>query len=323
MKKFIVSVLFFGFAVGLTAQTDVSLKLNHKLGTEDFAYDVVATNNLGNTFKTTRLEYYVTQITIVHDGGSEIAVPLDVVALVQPGTETSTTIPLGSYAVTEIESVRFYIGVYEPVNTSDPSVYSMDHPLGPKSPSMHWGWAAGYRFLAYEGKTGADLTDNFQLHGLGNANYFEVAAPVDVVNVGGTLVMNLIGNYTEGLRDIDLTGGTISHGESGDAKKALENWRDHVFGNYYVGLAETDNELGWRIFPNPTTDGLLVVQFNEHTVNSVKTVQVRNSIGELIKVASSKNTQDLTIELENAGVYFVNALNAHGEIIATQRIVVQ
>ena len=172
MKKNLLFILFALFTVTSNAQTDVTLKINHKLGAEDFELDAIGVNNLGHEFKASRLEYYVSRITIIHDGGTETAVPDEVIALVQPEAEISTSIPLGSFDVTSIESVKFHIGVYEPVNNEDPTLWPEEHPLAPKSPSMHWGWASGYRFIAYEGYGGAGFSQNFQLHGLGNEKLF-------------------------------------------------------------------------------------------------------------------------------------------------------
>lgn len=318
MKRILLSLLAF-IAFLSSAQTNVNLRINHKLGVNDFAYDQTATNNLGQEFKATRLEYYVSQITIVHDGGTETAVPLSVIDLVQPGTELSTTIPLGSYTVTSIESVKFYIGVQEPTNNEDPSAYSTAHPLGPKSPSMHWGWTAGYRFVAYEGNGGNNFSQNFQLHGLGNENYFEVSADVNVVIEGGEFVMDLNADYTRGVEDIDLNAGTISHGSTGEAKKALENWRDFVFGNYYLGLDKTDIVANWSVYPNPS-NGQVTIQIGENT-NSA-TVQITNGLGEIVETIVVADLVTKEIELNQSGLFMFTVFDQSGKAIETKRIVI-
>lgn len=320
MKRLILGAFCLFFVASVSAQTDVELKINHKLGIEDFELDAVGTNNLGHEFKATRLEYYLTRITIVHDGGMETAVSDDVMALVRPEDEISTTIELGSFDVTSIESVKFHIGVYEPINNGDPSLFDASHPLAPKSPSMHWGWAAGYRFIAYEGYGGADFSQNFQLHGLGNENYFEVESDVEVSDEAGTLVMSLNGDYAAGLNDISLTAGTISHGSTGEAKKVLENWRDIVFGLYTVGLDEESvTTLDWSVFPNPSNGQ---IQLNFADVEKVKTINILNPLGELVQTTSVTNTQ-MNIELLNAGVYIVAVLNQEGETVATERVIIK
>ncbi|MEO9531058.1 MAG: MbnP family protein [Crocinitomicaceae bacterium] len=302
------------------AQTDVALRINHKLGTADFAYDQIAQNNLGQDFKATRLEYYLSQVTIVHDGGMETSVPLDTIALVQPGTEIATTIPLGNYSVTSIESVRFYIGVQEPTNNEDPSLYSVDHPLGPKSPSMHWGWTAGYRFVAYEGFGGSGFSQNFQLHGLGNENYFEVAADVDVVDESGVLVMDLNADYTRGVEDIDLNSGTISHGSTGEAKQTLENWRDFVFGNYYLGIEKDNFSINWSVYPNPSS-GLVTIKLDQNI--NASTVQISNALGEIVEVITLKENASKEVELTQSGIFIFTIQNESGVAIETKRIVIK
>ena len=319
MKRILLSLLTL-IAAATFAQTDVTLRINHKLGSADFAYDQVAQNNLGHEYKTTRLEYYLSQVTIVHDGGMETAVPLDTVALVQPGTELATSIPLGSYSVTSIESVKFYIGIQEPTNNEDPSLYSVDHPLGPKSPSMHWGWTAGYRFVAYEGFGGSGFSQNFQLHGLGNENYFEIEKDVNVVDESGVLVMDLNADYTRGVENIDLNSGTVSHGSTGEAKQTLENWRDFVFGNYAVGIETNSPTAVWSVYPNPST-GLVTLKVEANATAAI--VQVSNVLGEIVQTINLADALTQEVELNQTGIFMFTILDQSGIAIETKRVVIK
>ncbi len=319
MKKIILSTLILVAAVAANAQMDVSLKINHKLGVEDFMLDAVGTNNFGHEFKPTRLEYYVTRITIVHDGGMETAVDDDVIALVRPEDEISTTIDLGNFDVTDVEAVRFHIGVYEPINNADPALYDEAHPLAPKYPSMHWGWAAGYRFVAYHGSAGEGFSQNFQLHALGNDNYFEVTSAVWAETDGDNMTISLNGNYAAGLNGIDLAAGPVSHGETGDAKKVLENWRDLVFGVYTVGIDAEKQAFDWSVYPNPSNGDVFVNIGNTEIVNQI---HILNPLGEVVQTVLVNNTQ-VAINIGSAGVYFVTLLNTNGETIASQRVVIK
>ncbi|MCG8575021.1 MAG: T9SS type A sorting domain-containing protein [Flavobacteriales bacterium] len=319
MKKLVLSGLLAVCFVMGWAQTDVSLKINHKLGTEDFALDAVGTNNLGQEFKASRLEYYLTRVTIVHDGGTETAVPDEVVALVRPEDEISTTIDLGSFDVTSIEGVKFHIGVYEPINNEDPTLHPSGHPLALQSPSMHWGWTSGYRFIAYEGYAGDGFSQNFQLHGLGNENYFEVESDVEVETVDGALVMSLNGDYAAGLNDIEVASGVVAHGTFGDAKKVLENWRDVVFGLYTVGIDETGEDFDWSVYPNPSQGDITVTIAS---VTAIDRVEVLNPLGERVMELSAIENQ-FTMTLPNSGVYFVSLLNTAGETVVTERVVIK
>jgi len=305
MKKNLLFALLVSLAPITWSQTDIALKINHRLNFADFALDMPAVNNLGQSYKTSRLEYYISKFIIYHDGGIETTVPLDVIALVQPGEELSTVIPLGNYDITSVEQIQFSIGVYEPINNADPTLFDESHPLGPKSPSMHWGWAAGYRFVAYEGFGGADYSQNFQLHGLGNDNYFRQWQDVKSEMIDGTLILSLDANYTEALRDIDVSSGVVSHGETGAALKMLENFRDHVFGNYYASIADQENELKWSVYPNPTVNGDITLTI-ESTENTTYSLQITNAVGQIIETIVIKNNQPTPINLPVSGVYVIS-----------------
>ena len=90
------------------AQTDVYFKLNHKLGDTTFALNQVATNNGGiggnNQYKLTRLEYYIAEIKLIHDGGQETIVK-DKWILVDASKNTFDS--LGNYDITNLESISF------------------------------------------------------------------------------------------------------------------------------------------------------------------------------------------------------------------------
>jgi hypothetical protein len=232
----------------------------------------------------------------------------------------ATSIPLGSYSVTSIESVKFYIGIQEPTNNEDPSLYSVDHPLGPKSPSMHWGWTAGYRFVAYEGFGGSGFSQNFQLHGLGNENYFEIEKDVNVVDESGVLVMDLNADYTRGVENIDLNSGTISHGSTGEAKQTLENWRDFVFGNYAVGIETNSPTAVWSVYPNPST-GLVTLKVEANATTAI--VQVSNVLGEIVQTINLADALTQEVELNQTGIFMFTILDQSGIAIETKRVVIE
>lgn len=117
-----------------------------------------STNNLDHEFTATRLEYYISGITLIEASGMEIPINDTIVALVSPHEEISTVVNLGAFEVSEIIGVRFHIGVPEALNHLDPTLYPEGHALGLHTESMHWSWATGYKFLAYDGTCGTDLT---------------------------------------------------------------------------------------------------------------------------------------------------------------------
>ncbi len=319
MKNSLLCALLISLAAVSWSQTDITLKINHRLDLADFALDMPAVNNLGQSYKTNRLEYYISKFIIIHDGGIETAVPLDVIALVQPGEEVNTLIPLGNFDVTTVESIQFAIGVYEPINNEDPTLFDESHPLGPKSPSMHWGWVAGYRFVAYEGFGGADYTQNFQLHGLGNDNYFSQKQDVIAEVVGGTLVLSIDANYTEALRDIDLSSGVVSHGETGAALQLLLNFKNHVFGNYFVALDDQPVQSSWLVYPNPSASMEVAINFQDLT--SDYRFEIVNILGESVNVLQITENNMLRVQLPSQGIYFFSLMK-NNTLIETKKVVI-
>jgi len=303
----------------LIGQTNVSLKINHKLGDTDFAFNTEANNNLNNEFNVDRLEYYMSGFTIFHDDTST-EVP-GLYFLVRANEET--VLDLGSFDVQNINQIRFHIGVDESLSHEDPSSWSADNPLSPQFPSMHWGWAAGYRFIAMEGKSGASLNQEFQLHGLGDDNYFETRKTITPITNAEGILIELDADYTKVIEDVDVSGGVISHGETGAAKTALENMKNHVFSQ--AGTTSAITNYGalqkLEIFPNPTTTGQ--IQINIEAANAAQTELHLFSIdGSLISATTAIGNTTTEINIANKGLYILRVLQ-NGKTVGYQKISVQ
>lgn len=249
MKKNILTLLLFVSGLALTAQTTVSLQINHKLGDSDFEFNTETQNDLGDAFEVTRIEYYLSDISIYHDEGT--ATFVEDVWILANGNAT-TNVELGDFDITQVDSISFSIGVGEDVNHEDPSLYAAGHPLGFQNPSMHWGWAAGYRFVAMEGNAGTMLNDLFQIHALGDENYHAQTIVLSALASNNEVAIILDADYEKALSAISVDGGLIVHGFNNEAADLLENFRDLVFSpaSTQVGLEE-NVELEVQFYPNP------------------------------------------------------------------------
>ncbi len=270
MKKIFALFLLISPLFGV-AQVDTELRIYHKLGNDPYQWNTPYVNNLGESFKVTRLQYYVTKFTVVHDGGQETLISLDTVALLKANNGHSK-IPLGQLNVTNVEGIKFHIGVHAPTNNEDPSLYPPEHPLAPQNPAMHWGWASGYRFLAFEGVAGLNYTQAFELHALGNHNYHEQFVAVNGQLINNTMVIAIDGDYIEGLRDISVQNGVIAHGDDLQDQDAIENFRDHVFSARTealdLGLENlTSDRL--QVYPNPANEGEFEIECEEKLVDLI------------------------------------------------------
>lgn len=318
MKKFYLFFLAMSLSGLAFAQTNVYLKINHKLGTAPFQYNTAATNNNNVDFDVSRLQYYVDQITLVHDGGMQTLVP-NTWLLVDGGTAVNEM--LGSYAITNLESIQFGIGVDSAYNHLDPSTYPSSHPLAPQQPSMHWGWSSGYRFVAMEGMGGANLNNGFEIHALEDYNYHTVSVTTTGTLNGSDLTVELDADYTMALKDIDVSSGLINHGGNAEAASLLENFRDHVFSAATVTTnleaAVDAQEFPLTLYPNPAHAHRSISFQGEFPKDAA--VQVSDLSGKVI-AELGKWKSGMEWQIPEAGFYLVS-ISSQGKTLAVKKLV--
>lgn len=319
MKRILLLLSFAFLMTGLVAQQDVYLRINHKLGTTPFQLNATRTNNLGNEFSVRRLQYYVSEITLLHDGGIETMVP-NTWLLVD--ADQPLDILLGNFNVTSLESIRFSIGVDSATNHLDPSTYPMSHPLAPQSPSMHWGWSSGYRFIAMEGKSGSNLSQFYEIHTVEDENYVttSVTTSGDVISNG--LRIDLDADYEMALKNIDVSSGPTNHGAGGISKTIIENFRDFVFSKAELSTATPSiiAENAFSLYPNPSTGSVnlnIAPSFSKDAE-----VLVYDYTGRVISQKPVSANGYLQMNIDAPGCYLI-ALQQKGQVVLTKRMVVQ
>tara|TARA_B100000900_G_scaffold415248_1_gene444424 strand:- start:7294 stop:8241 length:948 start_codon:yes stop_codon:yes gene_type:complete len=315
MKRFLFLSLVFG-SLSLVAQTkQLVLNFHHMMDGQYVTDSLLGINNLGNQFKFNRIQYYVDDIQIIYNQADTFTYPE--VLLINGLEEELTSVDLGALSFDSITAVRFAVGVAPDVNNLDPSTYPAAHPLAPKSPSMHWGWAAGYRFVCAEGVGSSAFNQIFELHGLGNTNYAMQTIATSGTLVGSdTVVVDIEADYAQLVRDIEVAQGTISHGETGDAYQSLKNLNNKVFKSVEGNAAMTQKELIFAnlyVFPNPS-NGRLVVTGIEGAA-----IEVFNGLGS--KIYSQRATTSTRIILTDAGIYLM-VVSKDG-ITTTKKLIVR
>lgn len=293
------------------AQVPVELHINHKLGsTNDFAFNEVASNNLGHSFKITRLQYYISGISITHSGGAVRSVPGHYI-LANGGTPLVDA--LGTLNVADVTAISFYIGVDEANNHLDPSTRPAGHPLELQTPNMHWGWASGYRFAAIEGKSGGALDQIFEVHSLGDQHYYKTTVPVTGVTVDGKLIIALNADYVNALKSIDISAGVVAHGSGTVEGRMLRNFRDFVFSAgspiTSVGVRNMDaNNEGISIYPNPAVGGMVRLSTHKQPAK----IYVTDIQGKSITTQQTNLDGMAVLELQEKGLYVVKVVRADG-----------
>ena len=213
MKNY-VFILFLFSCLNLLAQKEIVLRLNHTLNSSTFSYN---DNFLldGKQNRYTRLQYYLSGFELEHDAGQ--LTPITNTYVLASGHINNYY--LGNYNISSVESISFDVGVDAIANGGNITNYSAQHPLGPKSPPMDWGWPSGYFFVVANGLNDAD-NDNtpetiFQLNALGNQMLTHID-PINInpINSNDTIYIDLKVNAEKFLSEINLSTVGIDHSSS-------------------------------------------------------------------------------------------------------------
>lgn len=324
MKKGLLLLLLAVSAFTANAQNEVILHLAPRLGSEVFSLNQEM-DHPGGTYKMkyTRFEYYISEIKITHDGG-QVTPCTGLTLLVRPAQDSMYS--LGQMpGVTNVETITFSVGVPQAVNHLDPASYPPGDPLAPQNPEMQWGWSAGYRFAAIEGYAGTNLSQNFQVHALGDANYKTQTIATDAEQVSADLKMiHIIADYKNAVKSINISGGLVVHGTTGAAVTLLNNFKNVVF------KAETSSAIiapsfagAFSVAPNPVRDAAPQVNFSLPIGNSYA-LTVTDLTGKIIArqtLAAGENQSVLLKKMPSAGLFFVH-LWENGSPVAVEKLVV-
>ncbi len=307
------------FTVTSFTQSSVTIKINHLLDGVTFEQKVNSQNDMGNDFMVERLEYYLSNFAIKHDGGQVIKVK-DFYYLVDLNNNTTITkIELGDYNLEVLEGVSFYLGIENDVNHGDPALWPSDHPLAPKSPSMHWGWSAGYRFIALEGKSGTSVDQQLEFHCIGDEFFKNLEFPISMPG-SSDYVVELDAEYTQLLSAIDVSGGVILHGSLGKIKTLASNLQTKVFSlSSTTSINEDYGVEAFNVFPNPSLDDNITIDFKTKSHDAF--VEVFDLTGRKIFIITNENSH--SFKVNESGLYIANLISKSGTTIASKKFLVQ
>lgn len=316
MRITLLLVLFFPLLT--QAQQMVRVFIDPMAGSEPFVLNEVMTDDQGNPYQPTYLAYYVSRPIVIHDGGQQTLAP-NHYYLVR--ADQKAMLELGEMDVQDIEGIIFSIGVDQASNHLDPASYPPDHPLAYQNPSMHWGWAAGYRFVAYEGRSGNGLVYSYEIHSIGNELYKTVELSTGAREEDGELWIELEGDYARLLEDIDVSGGLYAHGNLGGASTIMDNIEERVFRVKVVSSLEP-SPLAWApaMLPNPSgRQSMLAVDLRGAESASLRVTDLsgRTVLERSLPPADIREY----LEVGQPGMYFVQ-LWRDGALWRTERWVV-
>ncbi len=315
------SLMFLTSVISLQAQSKVNFNIRHLFGQQTFTLDNVGVNDLNTPYKIERLEYYISEIVLVHDGGIETAVD-DYWILADVTKRGSYN--LGNFDIKHLEKVVFHIGVDPAHNNEDPSVYTEDHPLALKDPAMHWGWAAGYIFIALNGNGGDNFDKPFQVHSLGNENYYAVELQMDIDAVNGVLDIPIDANYDMAMRGMDASIGIFYHGPTKFGTILATNFANYVFSKGEAPASTNTSVqpgIQFSLLPNQLHGGSGILKV-EGSFDEAVDMMVTDGLGKVIGKFSPVRPGSI-IEVNNlhSGLYFVTLIKG-GIPSGTQKLLI-
>lgn len=246
------ALLVLALCVTSVRAVDLTLAIDHRMqGNVLQAGTTYAMNDGAWYFKPRFMKYYIAEITVVHDGGKRTPLT-DVYVLVDALGQKRY--PLGSYDVTSVEALEFHIGVDKQRNHLDPTLYPPEHPLALKNPTMHWGWTAGYRFLAVEGSAGTTpnvVSADVQVHAVGDELYRKITMPVIGTPTSSGTEINLVAEYSNLFTNLDVTFGLIFHGYGEETIVMSNNIATRVFSSPTTSVPDLVSGARIAVWPNP------------------------------------------------------------------------
>ena len=321
--------LFASVAHTFAQTTEVVCSFDHKAGVSPLVLNETIFPIWNNKkVRLSRAEFYISDVALQRPDGSLLPL-LDYYLLVnaaQPGASFS----LGAWPVTAVQGVTLHLGVPPSVNHSDPSLWHGTHPLAPQDPSMHWGWSAGYRFLAIEGEVDNDgdgtPETHFEFHNLGDVLYRTLELKGNKAAENGMLTLQFALDYAQLFKNIALTGDLLLHGSAAPNIAMMDNAATQSF----LALLPTsatnevlDNSLLITASPNPA-----------HTATTLEYALPTKGLLDLLLInAAGQTVRSLpglssaaTIPLETGslpeGVYQC-AFYQNGKLLARKPLVVQ
>jgi hypothetical protein len=292
------------------AQTkELKLVLNYLYEGETFIPNNTYLLEDSTAIQISRLSYYL-NINEIYSNSDSVEFQ-DKYLLVKTNNNTYT---IGDVSLTNLTKMRFHLGVDPALNHEDPALWPNNHPLAPKVPSMHWGWTAGYIFIAIEAFLDTDGDDVFetplQHHALSDDFYLQFLHDIVTTEDESSITIHLNMNYEKLLDNSSSSQGGIFHGAQNENMELILNFRQNDVITNPLDLSIQENSSNNNLFslsPNPV--------YNMLSINgkpSIYEIKVYDVLGAV--VYSDKQYQmNSSINLEHLkpGTYILKLKNDH------------
>jgi hypothetical protein len=325
MIRFFTVVLMVFYIISANSQKEIVLRLSHALNDSSFKYNQIFEVD-GNKNYYTRLQYYLSGFELEHDAGQSTL--LNNVYVLASGHISNYY--LGNFNISSLESISFDVGVDQIANSGNTTNYSAQHPLGPKSPPMDWGWPSGYFFVVTNGITDADNNNipetNFELHALGDM----MLSPIDPIylsgtNLNDTIYIDLIVNTERFISGIDLRYVGADHSSSNDNLTMCNNsYNLNIFEPGYIDVTflKENNVSSDYIFLDYTLSFAPTIHYHFESNNKVN-LQITDINGKIHINEKNLVSQGSFFPLKElaTGIYIVTIDNGTNRILKKFNVV--
>lgn len=290
-------LLFFTLCQNIHAQErELGVSFSHKFNGNEF---VVGSSTFpiwnGKMVWIKRAEFYLSGFSVKDEAGQVTNFP-DTYLLVR-AQDASRRIVIGNVGATPVSKMYMSVGIDTTKNHDDPTLYPETHPLGLKEPSMHWGWAGGYRFLVIEGKVdnsgdGIPETD-FEYHNLGDDLYKQTEINITpAIDKGGDISLNIEVDYARLFDQNTMLGNQIVHGSSAKNLAMIKN----AVNNGFFSLATLTSTYE---SPKP--------QWSVESINNQWLIQTPGIYDAVITVADMAGQTMARVNTNDSGITIIPA----------------
>jgi hypothetical protein len=323
MKRFILCTGIVCLSFVHIAQKNVFVNISPKVEGNPLQLGTTLTDVNGNAFDVTAFDYYLSNITLIHDGG-QVMVLTPEVYLIEPENHT---IYLGYLDLNVVEEIQFGIGVPFNLNTIsgedaiDISAYPIGHPLSFQNPSMHWGWSSGYFCMIVSGNADSNSDDTpdalFEVHSLGKENYTNVVLPVIGTDIyTDQLDININCNVDVWLTGVNLGSVGILHGTEGLNALVMSNAADlDVFNQDVTAAINTNEKIPGKLWFH-NSSSLFIAQWD-----GIKHVASINIVDVQGRIVAEKSINSISGKTEfsdlPSGTYRVSVYDTENNLLKT------
>lgn len=288
---------------------EVAVVINHLYDGEVLNFDntYIVGDNIPIRFD--RIEYYIHLNSLISN--QNIATDLIDKYILVNANQNNYNIGDIELLDDDLISLNFNIGVEYNLNHADPSLQDSSHPLAPQFPSMHWGWAAGYRFAALEGMIDKNqdsvMETVFQYHPVDDSYYSDTITSEGIIENENNLTIFINANYDRLIENIGTDEGGVYHGIHEENGLLMDNFSGNNVFTVPENLNLKETYVSNTVFPNPFSN-TIQLNLNENSI-----VKVYNSLGLLVdEFKFDKGQQQINTETLLNGIYILSIHSKSG-----------